>query len=622
MNRKILPVQKRDIPSLIILFLLSLNLLILFPIVPSSAKPTNNGIVLESKWSWDEPNIDGNLDQLWAACPTYFYSILNYRDATNQTFSLKFLNTADFLFILVNWNDDYFHISDRISFYFDQENNGILDNSSEDAKAVSGLSPSLNDYFWDGNNWVSDTNQSMESGGAFQADQLELKIPIGVHAEDEDLNLISPGDIVGFGLIAIDGEFEDGFTGAWTTEIYGPANDSSNWADLHLAPLPLLDFPVILTPSSSLINVGEVFYTSGFVSNNNGTGMVYNLYATLSLPDEIELAPVTQLSQTIASLSVGQNHTFMWSLIAKKAGIYNIELRVDGTGIPTLTDNYVVTLITPFPEIYLRTPYYGESISGMTLFQFTILYQGTLIQADYSLNNQETWIDLFYNQTNTYYEALIDNRILSTNLYIRAIDNSGQITILYLQIFNYTISSSNLTQTYTIGDDPPVISLIDYCVLDDMIRINLQVSSPVVVSEVQYLLPDGTWLPTSFLIGIYSFQFQISTIPNNSIIKVRVTDEFAQTSYLNFIVYFGEEMISNETTIIVYNTSSVTTSISTTSIISISTFTTTMSLTSETTPLYTNDKTTDGSNGFIFGFEIFTIIFTIIIYLLSRHRLS
>ncbi|MFX0207766.1 MAG: hypothetical protein ACFFDT_17385 [Candidatus Hodarchaeota archaeon] len=464
----------------------------------------------------------------------------------------------------------------------------------------------------------------MESGGAFQTDQLELKIPIGVKAEVEDLNLVSPGDIVGFGLIAIDGEFEDGFTGAWTTEIYGPANDSSNWADLQLASSPELDFPVILTPSSSVIKVGEVFYVLGFTSNNNGTGMVYNLYATLTLPDEIELAPITSLSQSIDSLSVGQNHTFIWPLIAKNAGTFTIEVLIDGIGIPALTDNHELSVITPFPEIYLRAPHYGDSISGNTLFQFTILYQGTLIQAEYSLNNQETWIKLYYNQTSAYYEALIDNRTLSSHLYIRAIDNSSRITILDLQIFNQTISFSNITQTQTIGEKLPEISLIDYYVLDDMIKVNLQVYSPISITEVQYLLPDGTWLPTSYLMGIYSFQFQISTLVNNSIIKVCATDEFGRDSYLYLTVSLVENQPTKELTIIIHDPSSMTTITSTTSLTSTVTIITTKittQLTGYTTASKTSSEAPDTSKGFIPGFEVCGIFGLLVILFVVRRRI-
>ncbi len=622
MKRQISQIRKKNIPNFIIILLFSMNVILLNQEFSSSAQPTNNGIVLQSKWTWDEPFIDGNLDQLWSACPSYSFSISNYRDpGNNQTFWLKFLNNGDFLFILIDWNDDYIHGSDRITFYFDQNNNGNLDNSSEDAKAVSGLLPSLNDYFWDGNDWILDTNQSMESGGALQTDQLELKIPIGVHAEDEDLNLISPGDIVGFGLVAIDGESEDGYTGTWPSEIYGPANDSSNWADLQLAALPELDFPVILTPSSSIIHVGEVFYVLGFVSNNNGTSRVYNLYATLTLPNETELAPVTSLFQIIDDLTVGQNHTFMWPLIAKNAGTFTIELLVDGMGIPTLTKNLTITVFAPFPEIYLITPQYGESILELTLFQFSIHYQGTLIRADFSLDSQESWSDLTYNPITTYYEALIDNRTLTSHLYIRAVDNGNRVTILDLQIFNQVISSANVTQTQTIGDSPPDISLIDYCKIDDVIKVNLQVYSQAIITDVDYLLPDGTWLPTSFLMGIYSFQFQISTITNGSIIRIRAIDEFLRDSYLLLTVNFVENMPIKEITIIIQVMPPVTPITSTTSLASTTTTTTTTPTTKVTTQIMSSTTSSDGkSGGFIKGWEVWSTILGIIGIILVLRR--
>ena len=88
-----------------LIFSIILSNLLVISTFPSSAKPTHNSISLSSKWTWDEPSIDGTFDTLWSICPSYGYSIFS-REGGNQTFWLKFLNSEDYLFIAISWSDN------------------------------------------------------------------------------------------------------------------------------------------------------------------------------------------------------------------------------------------------------------------------------------------------------------------------------------------------------------------------------------------------------------------------------------------------------------------------------------------------------------------------------------
>jgi hypothetical protein len=574
---------KKPVPSFIALgFLISLICLpILLHVYSSYAIPSHEGTVLQSSWTWDDP-LYYNSDNVWDGCQVFSSFITDVgADYSSQKIELKFLNNDRYLFIRILWIDDFPFQVDSIGFYFDEDNDGVLNNTREDYKFIigsSGGNPSISDGHWQ-DGWVTDANQSTSIIGSFN-DFMEIKIPIGANADTDDLDGVSPGDRIGLGLIAQDTELfynPNPTQITITTEIFGNETNSSNWADLQLASHPDLEFPVKLTTSKSVVSVGEAFYVLGFIANINrsSTGRVHNINATLVLPEGITFAPTVLGYQYLESLNSaashasGYNHTFLWTVVAENSGNYSLEFLVDALGIPLITNTTRVTVFPLFPDIQLIQPTFGEQVSGITLFQFTINYQEDLVKADYSLDDQVSWIGLSYNPVTNYYETMIDNRTFKDHIYVRAMDNGSRMTVLDIQITNNIISSANITRNVLMYISPPDIALDSYSTTGDIIKVELLVSSPVTIIAVDYLLPGGIWLPTSLSIGVYSFQFQIFSISNNSIIKVRAIDENDHVSYLNLTIRYSEREVSQEQVLIITSnqeTSVITSSSSTSSV--------------------------------------------------------
>ncbi|MHA2253696.1 MAG: sugar-binding protein [Candidatus Kariarchaeaceae archaeon] len=294
---------------------------------------------LISKWTWDEPILDGNFESLWSSTQQYYYSIKNYEDAgNNQSMTMKFLNNEDYLYIAITWNDDSLASGyDWIGLYFDELNDETLTNSEEDHISIgySGI-PSIVDRYWQ-DSWVTDTNQSKTSGGGFSS--FELKIPIGSNAEAEDLDLVSAGDTVGLGIITRDGEYDGNppSMGSWPTYVYGPEDDPSGWADLHLAAKPDLDFGVYFELSADSFVPREVFFLLTTITNINGTGIIYSLNVTLVLPVGINMAHNEPVTVWLDQLNPGNNHSYLWTLRAEDIGTHTLELLVDGNGMPKVS---------------------------------------------------------------------------------------------------------------------------------------------------------------------------------------------------------------------------------------------------------------------------------------------
>jgi hypothetical protein len=348
----------------------------LFITIPPSHVIAQTGTTLISNWTWDEPILDGNFEQLWSETTTYTFSIFNYDDVSNQTFTMKFLNNENFIFIGVTWNDDYLFSGDSIAIYFDESHDGVLSNSQEDSKYISHAGIlSLGDRYWD-DGWVSDSNQTILAAGGFSS--FEFKLPIGSNADSEDLDLLHAGDIVGFGLIAQDREFEGGNTGTW------PDNDPTQWADLQLSIKPILDFPVDIETSINVPQVGEVFYLLTTISNMNGTGTVYYIVATLFLPDGISRAPGVPEFIIIEELysaqyrSSGYNYTCLWTLIADSIGEYSIELVVDGFGVPELSVNIQISVVSnaPVTTTYTHSQTIDNTITNTVTGEDTVTVTG------------------------------------------------------------------------------------------------------------------------------------------------------------------------------------------------------------------------------------------------------
>lgn len=215
---------------------------------------------------------------------------------------------------------------DTLRLYFDENHDGVLTHGAEDSWIISRSVGkwSLTDRHYESGGWVTDPNNGSLKGLASPT-QMEAKIPIGKNAEESDLNSTFAGDTVGINIIATDSDFIESIPGysSTTTELYGNDTDPTAWANLELAAEPELDFEVLLEPSSTIVDIGEVFFVTCFISNNaNSTGIIYNIIATLIIPAGITLAPTVELSQfkdelySASTHSSGYNHTFIWTMIA------------------------------------------------------------------------------------------------------------------------------------------------------------------------------------------------------------------------------------------------------------------------------------------------------------------
>ncbi|MHA1947707.1 MAG: hypothetical protein ACXAC6_13040 [Candidatus Hodarchaeales archaeon] len=379
--------------------------------IPSSSLPTHNTITITSKWTWDEPKLDGTFDSLWSTSPSTSYSIFS-REGGNQTFWLQFLNNEDFMFIAISWSDNEAVQGDTLRFYFDENHDGALTDGDEDCWfIVRSLNLwSLYDRHYESNSWISDPDNGSIAWSSSPT-KIEVKIPIGINAEDHDLNSTFSGDSVGFNVIATDSDFVESIPGysSSTTEIYGNETEPTTWANLELSIQPDLDFDVVLDPSSTMLDIGEVFFITCFISNNgNSTGIIYNINVTISLPTGTKLAPTVELSQfkddlySASTHGAGYNHTFIWTMVANNEGNQIFEVIVDGTGIPRLineTQIEIVTLTTKISTSSTSNPdesttqtegssstttTSNESTPGFTIVNVIIFFLTTIIFSCYS----------------------------------------------------------------------------------------------------------------------------------------------------------------------------------------------------------------------------------------------
>jgi hypothetical protein len=473
----------------------------------SSAKPTHNTTSLNSKWTWDEPYLDGSFESLWSICPVYSYSIFNRESATNQSFSLQFLNNEDYLFVAINWwGDNNIGQMDSLRLYLDENHDGILLMGAEDYRSLSWSSGSLNlvDGYYGSGSWAIDSNQNGSFAGSISTTNFEIKIPIGNNAEGTDLNSTFAGEIVGFNVIATDSDWIPGQGYQYTaTEIYGNDTSPTTWTNLELAHEPDLDFIVNLDPSSMILEVGEAFYVTCFLSNNaNSTGIVHYLNITIILPKGIILAPSVENSQYLddlyiaSSYSSGYNSTFIWPLITNETGEYIIDILIDGVGIPQQTNSTQVRIISPFPKIHMISPSSGEVITGVFLLQISISYQASVLITQYSLNNRFTWLNLTWNSTSSFYEELIDSQDVESNyLTIRAVDDLNRMTILKIQISGSQVTSQ--TTTLTIDNTPPeiiVLNPLNSSVINGLVTFQLSVIDDAGVNNVEFRVDQESWI--------------------------------------------------------------------------------------------------------------------------------
>jgi len=518
------------------IFVMSLSL--------SSAKLTHNTVTLSSKWTWDTPYLDGTLESLWSISPSNSYSIFS-REGGNQTFYLQFLNNKDYLFIAITWSDNEVVQGDSLRFYFDESHDGVLKPGAEDCQLISrSLSMwSLTDRHFESGIWVNDVNHNSSLGWSSSPTRIEVQIPIGNNAEEFDLNSTFSGDLVGFNIIATDSDFIESIPGyqSTTTELYGNESDPTVWANLELASEPVLDFDIVLEASSTIVDKAEVFYVTCFISNNaNSTGIIYNINVTILVPSGITLAPTMDASQYKDSLSSasthgsGYNYTFLWTLIAIDTGTHQLAVNVDGIGIPHLSNETHVEIVTPSPEIHIISPKENDPLTETFYLQVGIYSQENLSLIQYSLDGQTTWIELIYNDSSSLYETIIDLGSISGNdLSVLAADERNRVTILTMNVSNSEMSSQTIR--ITIDNTPPTINVINpqnNSMLNGVIIFQVLISDIVGVDQAMFQLDQGPWISLTYNEINMFYEYELDTtliVDGNHIVAFRASDALGNT---------------------------------------------------------------------------------------------
>ncbi|MHA2245448.1 MAG: Ig-like domain-containing protein [Candidatus Hodarchaeales archaeon] len=532
-------------------FILITSFIGLIILSSAGASLTHENTTLQSKWTWDEPQLDGTFENIWNYAIEYSYSVNDvWDDYSSQRVSLRFLNTEEYLFIGVQWIDEDPYQSDYIYFYFDEFHDGFLNDSMEDYKGIVRSLSSWSAYdghYNSSTGWSGDTNQTYWIG--YSSTSFEVKIPIGTTAESYDLDSTSAGDIIGLHLGVQDGELVyNPNPSMYTipTEIFGTNSDPTGWADLQLSSKPFLDFQIDLNPSSQILEVGEVFYLTTFISNNNGTEIIYNLNATLVLSEGITYAPTESNFKYLESLnsaslhSSGYNHTFLWTLVANYSGIHTINLLLDGTKLPELSSSINITVTSSFPLIHVKGS--SEDLqSDLLFFYFEIFSLEPLLFTQYSLDDMYSWINLVYNGTTGSYSAQISEQLKIADFFVRAINELNKSTVLKVLVENQTAIITEIT--VYVDNSPPLIQVmnpLNNTAVNGVVTIQLNVTDDTGVSTVECQMNNGLWLTmvqnsesllyeyswdtTLVEDGVHTLLFQTKDVLNNAyqIISLKV----------------------------------------------------------------------------------------------------
>lgn len=552
--------KNSPIRSFLGVFILVTSFIGLIILTSADASLAHEGTTLQSKWTWDEPQLDGTFEHVWDYAEVYSYSVNDVYNDYSQRVAIQFLNTEEYLYIGVQWTDDSPYQADSIYFYFDEFHDGFLNDSMEDYK---GLVRSLSSWSaYDGHystssGWGSDTNQTYWIG--YLSTSFEVKIPIGTIAESYDLDSTFAGDIIGLHLALQDGELAGGPPPSMytiPTEIFGTIDDPAGWANLQLSSKPLLDFQIDLNPSSQILETGEVFYLTAFISNNNGTEDIYHVNATLVLSEGIAYAPTESNYRHLDTLnsaflhSSGYNHTFLWTLIANHTGTHTIQLLLDGTKIPKLSTSINITVTSAFPLVHIIDS--SEDISsGFRFFYFDIFSSEPLLFTQYSIDDKHSWNNLIYNGTTGFYVAQISNQLVFSQLYVQAISELNKTTVLKVLVENQV---TIITETTVFVDNsPPLIQLVNpqnNTVVSGIVTIQLNVTDDTGVSTVECQINSGSWFTlvqnseslmyeylwdtTLVEDGVHTLIFQTQDILNNAHQMIRLKVEVMNPSISSF----------------------------------------------------------------------------------------
>ena len=210
-------------------------------IVPVRA---NGSVVIYSGWTDTPPTIDGVLETgEWDDAAMQAFTLLDWLgNPTTITGTVYMMNDATNLYIAIEVSEDDSDTSDRMTVFFDNNNDGTLDDD-EDALLHSSW---FYDMHWDGeeDQWLEDNPHGASGAKRVGSDWVfEFLHPLcsgDPFGEDFCLNL---GDVVGFNL-----GFQNWVAPSWPWYQWPSINTHEDpiddWGDIIIAQRPEKPSPI------------------------------------------------------------------------------------------------------------------------------------------------------------------------------------------------------------------------------------------------------------------------------------------------------------------------------------------------------------------------------------------